>query len=283
MPRDLILAIETSNPGAVSPEARDAEARNAEGGRLISNGPGVTLGRMHQGEIEVLSTQMLRARAGPFGGNDDDLMPAIARAFAEAKRASPGVDRADLARVAVSVGPGGYTGLRVACAVAKMIALGVGSRGAGSCVCVAVPSARVVLARVPTGLREGASRVAIALASKGHSAWVQVFEGERELELDGKGKGGLCTAENLRAWSGFTDAKGEGGVRALIADRHLPAPMREAAVALGWSIAEPIFDPVACAELGAGLDPIEPSLLMPMYPREPDAVTLWRARTPKVR
>jgi hypothetical protein len=64
----------------------------------------------------------------------------------------------------------------------------------------------------------------------------------------------------------------------LVADRYLPQPMRDAAIAAGITLAEPVFDPAACAELAAAntraIDPME---LLPIYPREPEAVVKWRA------
>ena len=76
-----------------------------------------------------------------------------------------GVLPGDLRAIAVSSGPGGFTGLRVACATAKAIADATG------CALVAVPSALVVArARVRScGLADGACTV--QLAAKGGDAW----------------------------------------------------------------------------------------------------------------
>jgi hypothetical protein len=64
----------------------------------------------------------------------------------------------------------------------------------------------------------------------------------------------------------------------LIADRFLPQSIRSALAAAGARVLEPVFDAAACARVGVGLPSIAPSDLVPIYPREPDAVTLWRAR-----
>jgi tRNA threonylcarbamoyladenosine biosynthesis protein TsaB len=83
----------------------------------------------------------------------------------EACRAA-GVGPRDLRAIAVSCGPGGFTGLRVSCATAKAIADATG------CALVAVPSALVV-ARTRArsgGLCEGPC--AVQLAQKAGSAWV---------------------------------------------------------------------------------------------------------------
>ena len=97
----LILAIETSNPSA-------------------GDGSGVALSDAAAGwtDVEPLRPSRQNAPGAPrtgHGGQDDDLMPAIDRLFRR-RAARP----SDLSRVMVSVGPGGYTGLRIACAVGKM-------------------------------------------------------------------------------------------------------------------------------------------------------------------
>jgi tRNA A37 threonylcarbamoyladenosine modification protein TsaB len=189
-------------------------------------------------------------------------MPAIDRLFARA-----GVlQRDSLDLVAVSAGPGGYTSLRVACAVGKMIA--AASRGpSGPARCVGVPTAMVVLESVPAEVR--ASVVAVALASKGDSTWVECFR-------DGvsAGQGRLVTDADVPGLVGL-------GVRTLVAGRFLPGAMRASAEAAGLSIIEPVFDAAACARVGARLPSVDPAQLVPIYPREPDAVTLWRAKKTK--
>lgn len=233
----LILAIETTNPTA------DA-AR-----------PGVAVARSADGPVEVEHLRAGRAR----GGHDDDLMPAIDRLLGRIGGAAR-----DIGVVCVSVGPGGYTGLRVACAAGKMIAEGAGAR------CVAVPTALVVARRVPPSAWEagGGGGVAVALASKGKSAWVQVVDPAAATPT-----GRLMTAADLGP---LADA----GVRTLVADRHLPEPMRAEAARLEMQVIEPVFDPAACIEAWRvyGLPLIDPAELVPLYPREPDAVTQWRAR-----
>lgn len=236
--RDLILAIEVTNPSA-------GEAAHASSG--------VAVGRLTASGVDVLGVEPVRVTGR--GGNDDDLVPAIDRLF---RRLGLDPRAGSMARVAVSVGPGGYTSLRVACAAGKMIAAGTGA------MCVSVPTARVVYEGLDAARRAGG--VAVALASKGGGAWVQVYGDGRE-----NGPGRVITA-------GDVPMLGAAGVMTLIADRHLPGAMREAARAAGMAIEEPVFDAAACLRVGAMLAPIDPVELVPIYPREPDAVTLWRAR-----
>jgi tRNA A37 threonylcarbamoyladenosine modification protein TsaB len=210
-------------------------------------------------EVESLLAGRQIASGAPRvgqGGNDDDLMPAIDRVFARR-----GVRARAVGTVIVSVGPGGYTGLRIACAVGKMIAEAAGAR------CVAAPTAAVVAHRVdPSAWSRGG--VAVALASKGESAWVQ------RVTTSGPITGGRI----LHALD-LTELH-NAGVRTLVADRFLPPSMRDGAAALGWTVIEPTFDPAACIEVwrAHAVPSIDPVELVPLYPREPDAVTLWREK-----
>src|SRR5262245_58553079 len=104
MPSDLCLAIEISNPSAAA-------------------GAGVALGRAGAG-LQVLVVEAL----APERRHDDDLVPSIDRVFRRAG-CSPG----EIGLVGVSIGPGGFTSLRIAIAAAKMICEATGSR------CVGVP------------------------------------------------------------------------------------------------------------------------------------------------
>jgi tRNA A37 threonylcarbamoyladenosine modification protein TsaB len=226
--QSLILAIETSNPSAWTP---------GSGVR-----PGVALGELGPD-----------GRAVPLGiepidltkPHDDDLVPAIDRLFNRLGRRPR-----EIGLVAVSVGPGGYTALRIAVTVGRFIAWSVGARAAG------VPSAHVVAARVTEP-----GPFAVALASKGADAFVTRFASPAE-PLD---KGMLMCAQDLESL----------GVGTLIADRFLPESMRARAVELGMRISPPIFDPLAVIErAGPGGDPAD---LHPIYPREPEAVVKWRA------
>jgi tRNA A37 threonylcarbamoyladenosine modification protein TsaB len=234
-----ILAIEVSNPGS-------GEAPG-------TGGPGVALGRLLGRGVQELGAEPVRISGR--GGHDDDLMPAIDRLF---RRVGVTARGGTLDRVAVSVGPGGYTSVRVACAVGKMIAEAAGAR------CVAVPTASVVLEALPAEVRSG--HVAVALAGKNDSAWVQVFLAAQEVEI-----GRLMTGADIEPMFAA-------GVRLLVADRFLPAPMRVAAERAGLTLRAPVFDAAACLRAGAGRPTCDPLELVPVYPREPDAVTLWRAR-----
>ncbi len=53
--------------------------------------------------------------------------------------------------------------------------------------------------------------------------------------------------------------------------------MLERARAASIRIGPPSFDPIACARLALTHAPVDPLELAPLYPREPEAVTKWRA------
>ena len=66
--------------------------------------------------------------------------------------------------------------------------------------------------------------------------------------------------------------------RAIVADRHLPAPIADCAAAAGMARLPLTLSARACAEAAASLPETAPDALRPIYAREPDAVTQWRAR-----
>ncbi|MBX3322485.1 MAG: tRNA (adenosine(37)-N6)-threonylcarbamoyltransferase complex dimerization subunit type 1 TsaB [Phycisphaeraceae bacterium] len=220
----LILGIETSNPSS----GTDRPAA------------GVALVRTEESLVEVLGVEWLRAT----GRHDDDLMPAIDRLCAAAS-----VAPAELGRIGVSIGPGGYTGLRVACTTAMMIAEACGGE------CVGIPTALVQFATRAQQKQELSARVAVVLAVKGVRMYVH-FAGEPT--------GVVMSSEELLACKPTE----------VIADQFLPPMVREWASAAGVPISPPTCDPVAVAVLAANGAPAD--VVLPLYAREPEAVTRWR-------
>ncbi len=240
MPGDsLCLAIETSNPSAdpmVPGEV--ALARCADWTNPAA-------------PIELLAAERLSPRAR----HDDALAPAIDRLFT-----SSGLAPSDLARVAVSIGPGGYSALRIAVAGARMIAE---TTGAG---CVGVETAAV--AARADGLP---SRFAVLLASKRETVWATVYErsvpsGEpKELAA-----GRLVDAAAL---SGLADPM---AFTAIVADTFLPDSFREAASRSGWAVLPLTLGAVPLLLASRGRASTPPEGLLPLYPREAEAVRKWR-------
>jgi len=226
----LILAIETSNPSMGT--------------------PGVALGRATDTGVELLGVEQLRAIAR----QGDDLAPAIDRLFA-----SVGADRHDLARVLVSVGPGGFTALRIAVACAKMLSEFLGAE------LVAVPSALVVAA---TLARDDAPTL-VCLASKGQTTFGVVFGPEQWTESPTSL--GILDADALEGV----------GARTIAADEHLASSIRDRASELGIRIVAPSLDASALLRVGHAMAPTDPLELAPLYPREPEAVRKWRELHPR--
>ncbi len=230
---ELTLAIETSNPSART-AGGDGTGGAAE--------PGVALGLTSDQACETLGTEPL----GTGDRHDDLLLPAIDRLFTRM-----GHSPAELRRIVVSVGPGGYTGLRIATSAANLIALATG----GSV--VSVPSAAVVARSL-----RGRGPLAVCLASKGDSAWVTRFDAEGSMTDPGS----LRSAADLALLSGET----------LVGDRFLPAGFRAEAEAAGCPVVEPLFDASACLALAWAFPAREAGEAAPLYGREAEAVTRWR-------
>lgn len=96
-------------------------------------------------------------------GQAEALLPMVARVMATA-----GLDFADLDRLAVTVGPGHFTGLRAALAAARGLALATGLPLVG------IGTLRAVAAAVPAAERRG-RRLVVALDSKRREAYLQTF------------------------------------------------------------------------------------------------------------
>lgn len=238
----LTLAIEVSNP---SSGARASE---------------VALGVVSGHGVEVLGVEPIE----PGSRERDDLIPACDRLLKRFDKA-PG----DLGAIAVDIGPGGFTGLRVAVAAAAAMgeALGIGI--------IAVPATKVAAVWAtrqsePTG--EGGAFM-VMLATKRHTGYAQVFDAQGHAA----GPGDVIGADALEAL--ILPPGTEQGFR-LFADAYLPEEFATIASARGWSIepvglnAEDLL--VAAAAMGNARTP--PEALAPLYAREPEAVTLWRAR-----
>lgn len=218
----LILAIETSNPAS----GRDAPSA---GVALVE---AVGTEQVHPLGVEWLQT---------LGRHEDDLMPAIDRLTRRV-----GVRPRSINRVAVSLGPGGYTGLRVASTTGSMIAAALGAE------CIGVPTAEALIRR-----STGVGPTAVCLAVKGATTWVQVFPGTG---------GFLLSADQFRTLN----------IRTLVADSFLPESVRTWAAGAGVTIELSRYDPVAVAE--ASVDQKAGGAMLPLYAREPEAVTRWRTR-----
>jgi len=166
-----------------------------------------------------------------------------------------------IGRVVVSVGPGGYSSVRIAVATAKMISFATGAA------CVPAPSD--ASAACGAGV---SGTVAVAMASKsrdGGSAWVRAFEmdphGARAL-----GPGVVADEAGLAA------LHERSGFASLVADAHLPDAMRAWAKGAGVTVAPMALTAASCLAASGGIAPVPALELECVYPRDPEAVRKWR-------
>lgn len=233
------------------------EISQREGGVALRDGSGRI-------EAQALSSARAGDRAAPgrgrAGGHDRELMPAVDRLF-KRMQLRPN----DLRIVAVSIGPGGFTGLRIALSAAKTFGevLGISL--------VAVPSALVA---VQTAV-ESPGPIGVALASKRGEFW------DTRLDRAGDGHWAIIGTPGLARSDTFDPS----GLHALIADAYLPEAARRRCDEAGLPVIDPVFDPVACLACGWRLfqrgETTTPAELLPIYPRPPEAVSLWEKRAEK--
>ena len=162
----------------------------------------------------------------------------------------------DIDRIVVSVGPGGYTALRISSTTAKVLAHTIG------CALVAVPSAVVASEAVKPEHRPAL----IALASKNNQSHCSILAADGSLKAVG-----VIDASKIESLQ----------VRTIIADAHLPELFIDKAKELGIEIVPIELDARNVLEAAKGIKPIDPIELAPIYAREPDAITQWRARAKK--
>lgn len=210
---------------------------------------------------------------GPAGVGED-LVPAIDRLLHR-----HGLAPRTIGAVVVSTGPGGFTGLRVSLAVAKTLAMTTGAALVG------VPTA-VIAAGGAEGLSIEVRSLCVLLAIKraggGASAWVEKFSrsaGSAQWHSDGPAR--------VRPISGSADSNPPDLLQPAEADCFIldleAAPEWTASCAaagrpchgLGLSAAECLR--VGQQRLVDGRT-VAPPELLPIYAREPEAVTLWKAR-----
>lgn len=164
-----------------------------------------------------------------------------------------GIRPGDIGTVLVSVGPGGYTALRIATTTAKMLAATLGAR------LIAVPSALVAARSVGEDQRPAL----VTLASKREHTHASVIRPD-----------GVCSSIGIITCSVLDGL----GVRTIVADEHLPRSFAAAAAELKIERRALRLDARDLLAASAGIEPISPLVLTPIYAREPDAVTQWRSR-----
>jgi len=164
--------------------------------------------------------------------------------------------------VAVSIGPGSFTGLRIAVVFAKVVAWDTGARIA------AVPT----LAALSDNAPPDAPRVACVLDAKRGGLYASIFEGAADDRAESFGPA-LIEPESLAARL---------KAPCLVLGRGVPKARRALA---DFSVApEELWDvrPAAVARRGHAMlargDAADPLRLEPLYIRRPEAEELWHRR-----
>lgn len=262
---DITLCIETSNPSAPgSPGVCVGQLAALDAPDLRAGAIGSHFQGVHLLSIASISDNT----STPKQRNEDRLMVAIEQAMNAA-----GLTPRQIKRIAVSIGPGGFTSVRLAVTSAKCIAEVTGAA------CIPVPTALVAAVRfaadlgpaTPTRSTLPRAAFAVALASKGADAYVQAFSTHQAPP----GVTPLTQGKVIDA-QGLADLVETHAITTLLADDFLPEAMRHRAVELGVSVAPISLDPIACLAASRTIDPVDPVDLLPLYPREPEAVTKWR-------
>lgn len=113
--------------------------------------------------------RLIAAKGEPLArGHGERLLPMVEAAMAEA-----GLSFRGLGAILVAVGPGSFTGLRIAIAAARGLALAAG------CPCLGLSSFEVALEALPTNAAQG-QPVLVLLESKRAEAFAQSFDAARQ-------------------------------------------------------------------------------------------------------
>jgi tRNA threonylcarbamoyladenosine biosynthesis protein TsaB len=190
-----------------------------------------------------------------------ELMPTI-----DALLGEHGLGPADLAELYVSTGPGSFTGLRVAVATAKLLALALPQLRL-----VAVPTLDVLAAQAPPDI----DHVAVCLNTKRDTVYAAIYGPP----TDPTGAPPLRQTTNPPTLTTLPDLLADAPP-----DTHLlgdPLPEHD--------LDHPILNPASSLPRAATVYHLgrrladagrftDPHALMPTYAREPEAVSLWRQR-----
>lgn len=196
-------------------------------------------------------------------GHAEHLMGMVRAVMADSGAGFP-----DLDLLAVTNGPGGFTGLRIGLAAARGMAF------AGGLACIGVSTLEAVADGVPEPERDGA-RVLVVIDSKRDDIYAQVFSCESGLQSLGEAE--AVSPENLAGFlsTGETTQNNPGG-RVVVAGDATARAMKalsDAGMDAVAGTAPPAPDARTVAAMAAARwsqgAPVEP--LRPLYLRPPDA------------
>jgi tRNA threonylcarbamoyladenosine biosynthesis protein TsaB len=211
------------------------------------DGCSVCVAERHGRALVELSSRMERFETG----HAERLIPMIGEAMEEARLSFD-----ELTQIAVTVGPGTFTGTRIGVAAARAVALAIGARTSG----VSSLAAMAEVAR-----RQ--------IKSKALAVVVDARRGEVYAQLFGAEGGGRDPASPPQLLS-LADAAVLGGTGSIVFVGSAGAEVAAIAAGLGRTAAsmlpDLLPDAVAVAQIAATLEPSD-APLVPFYLRPPDA------------
>jgi tRNA threonylcarbamoyladenosine biosynthesis protein TsaB len=200
------------------------------------------------GDVAVLSGSTLLAESATAmkGADEERLMPAVADTLARAK-----IDVTAIERVVCGAGPGSFTSLRIAGAIAKGIANGVG------CPLVPIPSMALIVGGDP----RVAGRYLAAIDALRSEFYVGLYEVAPDGEIVERERARLVPAEDVDAVAAEFDAKVIGPSRR---DGAIVAPPRARAV-------------MRIERMLAAIGPADVASWEPAYGRLAEAQVRWES------
>jgi len=192
--------------------------------------------------------------------DEDDIFPAIDLIANNLKLFANEIEL-----VVVSIGPGGFSGLRTSVAIAKMVAL------ANNAKVVSVESAIVCVEHAAIGY----GPFLVLSSVKDEHFWLSKVAKQKDRWQ--------CESENVGV---ETLRSSMGGIQGVFADEFLPKDAKCIFEQEGIPIHRSSLDAIALLRIGVNLYKrglcTDPAQLVPIYPREPEAVRKWKAKdTPK--
>ncbi|HCD33069.1 MAG TPA: tRNA (adenosine(37)-N6)-threonylcarbamoyltransferase complex dimerization subunit type 1 TsaB [Phycisphaerales bacterium] len=182
-----------------------------------------------------------------------DLMPSVAKLCTD-HEISPG----DLREIYVSIGPGSFTGLRIAVTTAKVVSMITGAK------IVAVPTIDVVAQNVPAS----DATLAVALNEKHQTVFGGLYQHDGNRWVSTREPDVQTLEQLLTATSGLTQLLGE---------KLPPVPSCDGLSVLDVELAKPQVKHVwqIGQLLASDQQFVDAYALVPLYAREPEAVKLW--------
>ena len=187
---------------------------------------------------------------------EDSVMPSIQKLASELNIAPDSLEL-----VVISIGPGGFTGLRSAVAIAKMISLVSGA---------AIVPIETALS-VAHNANIGPGPYFVVSGVKQDTFWLsKVHNKNNTWFCESAPSSSLELEESIHT------------VKALFGDSYLPKSVSALCVSEGIQIHESAVSAKSLLSLGVQLfkndkdTTVNPLELLPLYPREPEAVRLWK-------